>query len=162
MTLFLRIFAAASFCASAASAHAAAVTLDFSAFERDAGEIGEKVGTYFAGGFGSFGTGPGPNLGLTFETDNNFSTRLFCDPPCSIDNVTSSNRAIEVGEGSVIIHAPLGFRGTVEFDAAVESPTADTFAGASIQLTDSIRDPSDVVERIAIDNSAVTRRAALI
>jgi len=42
MRFVLRIFvAAASFWVSAANAHAAAVTLDFKAFERNAGQIGE-------------------------------------------------------------------------------------------------------------------------
>jgi hypothetical protein len=54
----LQIFVtAASLCAAAASAHADAVTLDFNAFQPD-----EGLGTYYSGGVGALGTGPGPNL----------------------------------------------------------------------------------------------------
>ena len=32
-------------------------------------QIGEEVLGYYDGGFGSLGTGPGPNLGITFTSD---------------------------------------------------------------------------------------------
>lgn len=32
-------------------------------------QVGEEVRNYYAGGFGSLGSGPGPNLGVTFTPD---------------------------------------------------------------------------------------------
>ena len=51
------------------------MTLGFQAFERNGGQLGEKIGTYFDGGFGSFGTGPGGvQRGLDWDIDSPFAS----------------------------------------------------------------------------------------
>jgi hypothetical protein len=60
----LAFAAAFATAAIAVSAHANPITLNF-----DGLSDGEYVGSYYAGGSGSLGSGPGPNYGITFSSD---------------------------------------------------------------------------------------------
>ena len=55
------------------------VSLDFSNLQ-----IGEEVLGYYNGGVGSFGSGPGPNLGITFTSDFVTVSQDLCGPSCGI------------------------------------------------------------------------------
>src|SRR5579859_1825093 len=77
---------------------ASADQLDFSDLQ-----IGEEVLGYYNGGFGSLGTGPGPNLGVTFTAD--FVT-VATGLPFQAEELTSASGIMDV------LH---GFNGTLSF-----------------------------------------------
>jgi hypothetical protein len=72
----------------------AATTLDFNPLQ-----VGEEVLGYYNGGLGSMGTGPGPNLGITFT--NNFVTvadGVFA-PPFRAEELTAGSGTMDVAAG---------------------------------------------------------------
>jgi hypothetical protein len=67
--------------AAAGAASAATITLNFDALN---GGANEEPLNYYAGGFGSDGTGPGPNYGITFSS--NTITGCVAGNPCANTN----------------------------------------------------------------------------
>src|SRR6185369_11913987 len=54
-------------------------------------QIGEEVLGYYDGGFGSLGTGPGPNLGVTFTADFVTVAQGVFGPPFQGEELTSTS-----------------------------------------------------------------------
>jgi hypothetical protein len=136
-------------CGFAGAAEATAVTLDFDAFQQ-----GEEVGSFYTGGHGSLGTGPGPDLGITFESFNGGDGKvpLGCQTPCFLGNDNSKiGKALEITPPGFAIHTPLGFSGTVEFDAAQQSGKKALF---DVETSEQVVDPPPPIEGPVIDNSA--------
>ena len=75
--------------------------MDFNALQP-----GEAVQGYYNGGFGSMGTGPGPNFGITFTNDFVTVADGVFGPPL---------RAEELTGGSGIMDVPAGFSGPFSF-----------------------------------------------
>jgi hypothetical protein len=75
--------------------------LDFNALQ-----VGEEVQGYYNGGFGSMGTGPGPDFGITFTNDFVTVADGVFGPPL---------RAEELTGGSGIMDVALGFSGPLSF-----------------------------------------------
>ncbi len=73
------------------------VQLDFSNLQ-----IGEEVLGYYSGGFGSLGTGPGPNLGLGITFTSDFVTGplgVFPDLAQQSEQLTSASGTMDVAAG---------------------------------------------------------------
>jgi hypothetical protein len=85
--------------AGAVGAHAD--VLDFNTLQ-----MGEQVQGYYNGGFGSMGTGPGPNFGITFTSDFVTVADGVFGPPLRAEELTS---------GSGIMDVALGFSGPFSF-----------------------------------------------
>jgi hypothetical protein len=79
MRRLLIILAVAALCAT--FANAAVVTLGF-----DTLQCYEFVGSYYAGGTGSLGSGPGPNDGITFSSNAETIPDYFHPGSCSSGN----------------------------------------------------------------------------
>ena len=92
--LFLFVFVASLLTASAPNAFAGTWTLDFSGLQN-----GEEVLNYYAGGFGSLGSGPGPNYGITFTPD--FVTQMDVGPygPGLVGVLTGTSATMDVSGG---------------------------------------------------------------
>jgi hypothetical protein len=75
--------------------------LDFNALQ-----LGEEVQGYYNGGFGSMGTGPGPNFGITFTNDFVTVADGVFGPPLRAEELTS---------GSGIMDVAVGFSGPFSF-----------------------------------------------
>ncbi|HEY1300308.1 MAG TPA: hypothetical protein VGF07_07405, partial [Stellaceae bacterium] len=135
------------FCVLAGATQAAAVTLDFDKFK-----LGEGVDGYFTGGQGSFGTEPGPDLGITFHSLNNVGANAECQVVCLLgQDISKVGKAIEVDPAGLIVHIATGFSGTVEFDAAQQSGKQALF---EIQTSEQVIDPPAPIKGPVIDNSA--------
>jgi hypothetical protein len=138
-----------AFCALAATAivvvaqtaNAAPVLIDFEAlYGAKDGIHSERPGNYYNGGFGSLGTGPGPNYGITFRGVDATSVEpgaicivAFCKTPGNALFIFGDKQN-GVAHGAVM-HIEGGFRGVFEFDAAIA-------AGF----------PSDVIVRTSLPN----------
>ena len=59
-------------------------------------QIGEEVLGYYNGGFGSMGTGPGPNLGITFTSDFVTVAQGVFGPPFQAEELTSTTGIMDV------------------------------------------------------------------
>src|SRR6266700_6500359 len=59
-------------------------------------QIGEEVLGYYDGGFGSLGTGPGPNLGITFTSDFVTVAQGVFGPPFQGEELTSTSGTMDV------------------------------------------------------------------
>ena len=66
MKIIPSLLAAASLAAFGSAAHAVAVTLDFDALDGAVDRFEDPL-TFYAGGSGSRGSGPGPDFGITFS-----------------------------------------------------------------------------------------------
>lgn len=73
-------------------------------------QVGEEVQGYYNGGFGSMGTGPGPNLGITFTNDFVTVPEGVFGPPFG-----PPLRAEELSNGSGIMDVAAGFSGDFSF-----------------------------------------------
>jgi hypothetical protein len=62
-------------------------------------QIGEEVLGYYNGGFGSSGTGPGPNLGITFTSDFVTVAQGVFGPPFQGEALTSTSGIMDVVPG---------------------------------------------------------------
>ena len=62
-------------------------------------QIGEEVLGYYDGGFGSLGTGPGPNLGITFTSDFVTVAQGVFGPPFQGEELTSISGTMDVVPG---------------------------------------------------------------
>jgi len=67
------------------------VVLDFNNLQ-----IGEQVLGYYNGGDGSLGTGPGPNLGITFTSDFVTVAQGVFGPPFQGEELTSTSGTMDV------------------------------------------------------------------
>jgi hypothetical protein len=97
-SLLVLLGAAAGVALMSASAHAA-FSINFDALQND-----ELVNNFYNGGFGSLGSGPGPNYGVTFtnayvlnEYDNNEGELVT--PPNSITFLSGSGSIMDVAAG---------------------------------------------------------------
>lgn len=70
------------------------ITLDFNSLQ-----LGEQVLNYYDGGFGSLGTGPGPNLGITFTSDFVTVDQGVFAPPALGEELTSASGTMNVNGG---------------------------------------------------------------
>ena len=62
-------------------------------------QIGEEVLGYYNGGLGSLGTGPGPNLGITFTSDFVTEAQGVFGPPFQGEALTSTSGIMNVVPG---------------------------------------------------------------
>jgi hypothetical protein len=69
-------------------------------------QIGEEVLGYYDGGLGSLGTGPGPNLGITFTADFVTVEQGVFGPPFQAEELTSTSGIMDVVPG---IGGPFSF-----------------------------------------------------
>src|SRR5262249_54183503 len=83
-----------AFLACAAVSHADVVTLDFNALK-----IGEEVLDSYDGGFGSLGSGPGPNIGITFSNDFVTMAGGVFGPPFRAEELTSTRGILDIPAG---------------------------------------------------------------
>lgn len=122
--------AAALSLAAAQASHAAVITLTFDALD---GGANEGPLNYYAGGFGSDGTGPGPNYGITFSSN----TITGCESGSSCANTNSAmtpsspNLIFFVSGGASTMDVAGGF--TTGFSFYYSSPgetgTVDVYSG---------------------------------
>jgi hypothetical protein len=122
--------AAAITFAFVASAQAATATLDFDALDggRD-GLHAEEVRGFYRGGLGSLGTGPGPNLGITFTGfRGNANPIALCNDRGLCNNPAVGNSLFVLGnhqnnqvDPGVVIHIEGGFRGIIELDLSISN-----------------------------------------
>jgi hypothetical protein len=68
-----------------------ATTLDFNALQ-----VGEEVLGYYNGGLGSMGTGPGPNLGITFTNDFVTLADGVFGPPFRAEELTGGSGTMDI------------------------------------------------------------------
>jgi hypothetical protein len=68
--------------------------LDFNALQ-----VGEEVQGYYNGGFGSMGTGPGPNFGITFTDDFVTVAEGVFGPPFQAEELTDGSGIMDVAAG---------------------------------------------------------------
>jgi hypothetical protein len=78
----------------AGSVGAHADLLDFNALL-----VGEEVRGYYNGGLGSLGTGPGPNLGITFTNDFVTLADGVFGPPLRAEELTAVSGTMDVAAG---------------------------------------------------------------
>lgn len=83
-----------AFLACAAVSHADVVTLDLNALK-----IGEEVLDSYDGGFGSLGSGPGPNIGITFSNDFVTMASGVFGPPFRAEELTSTRGILDIPAG---------------------------------------------------------------
>jgi hypothetical protein len=136
----------AAFCAFAPYAQAAMVTVDFDGLDGGRNVFLERPGSFYSGGLGSFGSGPGPNYGITFLPIDATSTepRAICNdiPVC---NSAIGNSLFVFGdeqndkEHGMILRIEGGFRGIFEFDAAIAAGP-----GAYVTSRTSLANPSNI------------------
>ena len=125
--------AVAGFCILAASAQAAAVTLDFD----EIGGLGVEVRNFYNGGTAEDRSGPGPNFGITFRPNDPRKALSSAFVTCADDACTPGNNVLKVFEasattsGGVDVHVAGGFHGLVEFDARMRP-----FSAAAVFVTD--------------------------
>jgi hypothetical protein len=62
-------------------------------------QIGEEVLGYYNGGFGSLGTGPGLNMGITFTADFVTVAQGVFGPPLQAEELTSASGIMDVMPG---------------------------------------------------------------
>ena len=62
-------------------------------------QIGEQVLGYYDGGIGSLGTGPGPNLGITFTSDFVTVAQGVFGPPLQGEELTGTSGTMDVVPG---------------------------------------------------------------
>jgi MYXO-CTERM domain-containing protein len=142
----LHTLATAAVIAVVQPAHAAVVTVDFDGLDGGRNVFLEKPGNFYNGGLGSFGSGPGPNYGITFLPIDATSTepRAICIdiPVCSS---TVGNALFAFGdeqngkEHGMVLHIEGGFRGIFEFDAAIAAGP-----GAYVTTRTSLSNPSNI------------------
>lgn len=77
---------------SAAGLHAD--LLDFNALQ-----VGEEVQGFYDGGFGSMGTGPGPNFGIAFTGDFVTVAEGVFGPPLRGEQLTSASGTMDIAAG---------------------------------------------------------------
>lgn len=68
--------------------------LDFNALQ-----VGEEVQSYYNGGLGSMGTGPGPNLGITFTADFVTVADGVFGPPLRAEGLTAGSGTMDLAAG---------------------------------------------------------------
>jgi hypothetical protein len=122
----LYTLAAAAALALAQPANAAMVTIDFDGLNGGRNGTLERPGSFYSGGLGSLGSGPGPDYGITFLPIDATSTepRAICRdiPVCNsaVGNALFIFGAEQNGnEHGAVIRIEGGFRGVFEFDAAI-------------------------------------------
>jgi hypothetical protein len=123
----LCIPAAAAIVLVAQTVHAASVTVDFEGLDGGRNAILEQPRNFYNGGLGSFGSGPGPDYGLTFLPLGPTSSepQVICNllPTCntggnSLRIFGDEQNGMEYG---TILHIEGGFRGVLEFDLKMEA-----------------------------------------
>ncbi len=164
MNLVLRTLTAASLSVLATGAHAAVVTIDFDGLDGGTDLLHfERPANFYNGGFGSLGSGPGPDYGITFLPFDATSTepRAICHAPFDCDG-GKGNALFIFGdlqngkEHGTVMHIEGGFRGIVEFDASISNfgsyaeIVTKTASSDSIITLDIIEhpDPSDTCGRL--------------
>jgi hypothetical protein len=137
---------AATMLTLAHSAHAAVVTVDFDGLDGGRNVFLERPGNFYSGGLGSFGSGPGPDYGVTFLPIDATSTepRAICIdiPVCSsaVGNALFVFGDEQNGkEHGTILRIDGGFRGIFEFDAAIAAGP-----GAYVTTRTSLANPSNI------------------
>jgi hypothetical protein len=147
MNSVIRTLAAASLCALASGAHAALVTVDFDGLDGGLDYVNlERPGNFYNGGLGSMGSGPGPDLGVTFLPFDGTSTepRAICN--ATFDCAGQGNSLFIFGdktngiEHGAVMHIETGFRGVVEFDASI----SNIGNGASVMTKTDLGDLSNI------------------
>jgi hypothetical protein len=85
-------------------------------------QLGEQVLNYYDGGFGSLGSGPGPNLGITFTPDFVTVDQGVFAPPAQGVELTSASGTMDVNGG---------FSGPFSFYYTTGAPgaSAELFSG---------------------------------
>jgi hypothetical protein len=143
MKSFLHILAAASLYALAPGAHAAPVTVDFDGLDGGRNVLLERPANFYSDGLGSFGSGPGPDYGITFLPSDATSTepRAICNVTFQCDGGAGNSLFIfgdlqNDKEHGAILHVDGGFRGIFEFDAAIAAGI-----GADVIVTTSLSNP---------------------
>jgi hypothetical protein len=98
------------------------VVLDFNNLQ-----IGEQVLGYYNGGNGSLGTGPGPNLGITFTSDFVTVAQGVFGPPFQGEELTSTSGTMDVvpafgGTGGTFsfYYSNMGADGTVNLYSGLD------------------------------------------
>ena len=112
-------------------------------------QSGEEVLGYYDGGFGSLGTGPGPNLGVTFTADFVTVAQGVFGPPFQAEELTSTSGIMDVlpafggdggtfsfyysnsgpDDGTVSLYS--GLDGTGSLVTTISLPPSATFSAAS-------------------------------
>jgi hypothetical protein len=93
------LLAAGVFLAASGAARAGVIDINFDTLQND-----ELVNAYYDGGFGSLGSGPGPNYGVTFANAyvlNEFANNegLLISPPNSITFLSGSGAIMDAAAG---------------------------------------------------------------
>jgi hypothetical protein len=112
-------------------------------------QIGEEVLGYYDGGFGSLGTGPGPNLGVTFTADFVTVAQGVFGPPFQAEELTSTSGIMDVlpafggdggdfsfyynnlGPDDGLVSLYSGLDGTGSLVTTISLPPTPTFSAAS-------------------------------
>ena len=112
-------------------------------------QIGEEVLGYYDGGFGSLGTGPGPNLGVTFTADFVTVAQGVFGPPFQGEELTSTSGIMDVlpafggdggdfsfyytnlGPDDGLVSLYSGLDGTGSLVTTISLPPTPTFSAAS-------------------------------
>lgn len=122
----LYLLPAVALLAAAQAAQAAAITVDFNGLDGGRNVFLERPDSFYSGGLGSLGSGPGPNYGITFlpiDATSNQPRAICIDiPACSpaVGNALFVFGDEQNGkEHGTIMQIEGGFRGIFEFDAAI-------------------------------------------
>jgi hypothetical protein len=129
MKRVLAVLAAAGLSVFAPDVHASPVTINFDGLDggRDGVHV-EQPDNFYNGGLGSRGSGPGPNLGVTFRPIDATSGTPFAICNVTADCAGHGNSLFIFGDESngvahgAVMHIDGGFRGVIEFDAASSAP----------------------------------------
>jgi len=119
---YILLAATAGAAIAATQAHADTISLNFDSLQED-----ELVNDYYNGGYGSLGSGPGPNYGISFEN------ALVLNE--TVDNegelITAPNSITFLGGGGALMNVAAGFTDGFSFDysSPYDGGEVDVYSG---------------------------------